>query len=86
MLLVVGDFENDIRTHHIHVVMWEKSEWNNYICFRDYLNAFPEKAKLYDECKQKLAMRFPNDRKSYTSGKNELISMFLKEAIQSSIS
>ena len=84
LLLVVGDFENDIRTHHIHVVMWEKSEWNNYICFRDYLNAFPEKAMLYDECKLKLAMRFPYDRKSYTSGKNELISIFLKEAIQNS--
>ena len=44
ILFVKGDFEKDIRTHHIHVVKWDGIEWNNYINFRDYLNAFPLKA------------------------------------------
>lgn len=44
MLFVCGDFEHDIRTHHIHVVPAESVEWRNYISFRDYLNAFPKKA------------------------------------------
>lgn len=73
ILFVMGDFENDMRTHHIHVTRWNGTEWNNYISFRDYLNAFPEKAVMYDNCKQKLAAQFPDDRGSYTAGKQELI-------------
>ncbi|HIS63083.1 MAG TPA: GrpB family protein [Candidatus Scybalomonas excrementigallinarum] len=80
MLFVMGDFEKDIRTHHIHVVKWNGTDWNNYVNFRDYLNVYPEKAMVYDNCKQKLAMQFPNDRKNYTAGKKELITQLLKEA------
>lgn len=80
ILFVKGDFEKDLRTHHIHVVRWNGKEWNNYINFRDYLNAFPEKASLYDEGKQRLAMQFPMNRKCYTEGKKKLIDTFLEEA------
>ena len=80
VLFVMGDFENDIRTHHIHIVNWNGTEWNNYINFRDYLNTYPEKAMMYDTYKQKLAMQFSNDRKSYTAGKQELIEHLLAEA------
>ena len=48
--------------------------------FRDYLNAFPEKAAAYDACKQDLAARFPNDRRRYTAGKREIIDRLLEEA------
>ena len=80
LLFVMGDFEKDTRTHHIHVVKWNGEEWNNYINFRDYLNRFPDKAMLYDACKKKLASQFPDDRRSYTAGKQELIECLLKEA------
>lgn len=80
ILFVKGNFEEDLRTHHIHVVRWNGSEWNNYINFRDYLNAFPEKALRYDDCKQRLAIQFSSNRKSYTEGKRELIDTFLEEA------
>ena len=30
MLFVMGDFEKDTRTHHIHAVKWEGTEWKNY--------------------------------------------------------
>ena len=76
----MGDFEKDMRTHHIHVVKWDSCQWKNYINFRDYLNAFPEKAAIYDDYKKKLAEQFPNDRKSYTAGKQELVECFLQEA------
>lgn len=56
VLFVMGD--DKIRTHHIHIVKWNGTEWNNYINFRDYLNEYPAKAILYDTCKQKLAMQF----------------------------
>ena len=77
---VKGDFERDIRTHHIHVVKWNGIEWNNYINFRDYLNVFPEKAKAYDMCKLNLAKQFPQDRSNYTKGKQKLVSELLEEA------
>ena len=80
LLFVMGDFEKDTRTHHIHVVKWNGEEWNNYINFRDYLNCCPDKARLYDACKKKMASQFPDDRRSYTAGKQELIECLLKEA------
>jgi len=80
ILFVRGNFEDDTRTHHIHLVKWCGNEWNNYINFRDYLNTHLEKAMMYDECKQKLAAQFSHDRKSYTAGKQELINCLLKEA------
>ena len=80
MLFVMGDFEKDTRTHHIHAVKWNGTEWNNYINFRDYLNCYIDKAMLYDACKKKLALQFSNDRKSYTEGKQECIEYLLKEA------
>lgn len=80
VLLVMGDFENDIRTHHIHVIRWKSEQWENYINFRDYLNAFSEKAMAYDDRKRKLAAQFPNNRISYTAGKQKLIECLLQEA------
>ena len=72
--------DGDIRTHHIHIVKWNGADWNNYINFRDYLNANPEKAIMYDAFKLKLATQFSNDRKSYTAGKQEIIDQLLSEA------
>ena len=80
MLFVMGDFEKDTRTHHIHAVKWNGTEWKNYINFRDYLNCHPDKAMIYDACKKKLALQFPDDRRSYTEGKQECIECLLKEA------
>ena len=80
MLFVMGDFEKDTRTHHIHAVKWNGTEWKNYINFRDYLNHFPDKAIEYEACKKKLAAQFADDRGSYTTGKQELIGRLLKEA------
>lgn len=75
ILFVVGDFENDIRIHHIHVIKWNEADWNNYINFQDYLNAYPQKTMMYDNLKRKLAMQFSDDRNKYTVGKkvNKLI-------------
>ncbi len=81
MLFVMGDFEKDTRTHHIHAVKWNGTEWNNYINFRDYLNCH----NLTRQCntmpvRKKLALQFPDDRRSYTEGKQEFIECLLKEA------
>lgn len=80
LLFVIGDNEKEIRTHHIHVVQWDSAAWNNYVNFRDYLNAFPEYAKEYDTLKKKLASEHADNRGVYTAGKHDLIDKFLKQA------
>lgn len=80
LLFVIGDFEKEFRTHHIHVVEWNSIAWNNYINFRDYLNTFPEYAKEYDDLKKKLASENADNRGNYTAGKHELINKMLEQA------
>lgn len=80
LLFVMGDFEQDTRTHHIHVVLHGSKEWNNYLNFRDYLNTHEAAAKQYAELKQTLAERYPADRAAYTESKSTLIADLLSEA------
>lgn len=80
MLFACGDFTANTRTHHIHVVKSGGVEWRNYLNFRDYLNEFPQKAREYDQLKQTLARRFPEDRESYTAGKADRIRQILRDA------
>lgn len=80
LLYLIGDLENDIKTHHIHVVRYDSDNWRNYINFRDYLNEVPEKAKQYEDLKKDLAERYAFDRKKYTAGKNDMIRLLLNEA------
>lgn len=80
LLFVMGDFEQDTRTHHIHVVRYGSKEWNNYLNFRDYLNAHESAAQRYGALKKELSQRYPDDRAAYTEGKSGLIAELLSEA------
>ena len=80
LLYVKGDFENDTRTHHIHVVLQDSLEWQNYLNFRDYLNVVPTAAREYEAEKERLASLFPNNRESYVEGKCAIVAKLLKEA------
>lgn len=75
-LYVMGDLENNIRTHYIHVVIWGQEAWNNYINMRDYLNTHEKEAKEYSELKERLAKKYPEDRSAYTNGKSALLKNF----------
>lgn len=80
LLFVMGNFEKDTRSHHIHVVIYGSDEWNNYINFRDYLNSNTEAAREYEAVKLRLAEQYPDDRIAYTDGKQEVIDRLLEEA------
>lgn len=80
LLYVMGDFEQDTRTHHIHVVRWNEAEWNNYIRFRDYLNEHEEMALEYSELKERLSRKYRDDRVAYTEGKRKMIQEILEKA------
>ena len=75
-----GDLENDIVTHFIHVVIADSKAWHNYINFRDYLNAHPDDAKVYERLKQDLCSKYPEYRNSYVDGKKELVAELLVKA------
>ena len=80
LLFVMGDFEKDTRSHHIHVVLYGSEEWNNYINFRDYLNSNIKAAREYETTKLRLSEQYPDDRIAYTDGKQEVIDRLLVEA------
>ena len=82
LLFVMGDFSQEVRTHHIHVVLSGSDEWKNYLNFRDYLNACPDAAETYEKVKLALAERYALDRGLYTEGKSEVISKLLREAAE----
>jgi len=75
-----GDELADTRTHHIHVVKAGSKEWQDYINFRDYLNAYPSVAKEYEHLKLHLMKEYKHDRLSYTNGKAEFIQKALRKA------
>ncbi len=77
ILYVMGDMEKDIRTHHIHVVKWNGTEWKNYIYFRDCLNANENIALQYERVKEELESKYADDRVAYTNGKQEMIDIIL---------
>ena len=80
LLFVMGDFAADTRTHHIHVCPAEGKDWKNYLNFRDYMNAHPDRAAAYDRLKGELAAKYADDRASYTAGKADFIAGILAEA------
>lgn len=82
LLYVMGDFEKDIRTHHIHVVIRNGKEWNDYVNFRDSLNNNPNVASQYQKLKEELESKYANDRNAYTQGKQEMIDNILERARQ----
>lgn len=77
LLYVMGDMENDTRTHHIHIVKWNETEWKNYIHFRDYLNDNENMALQYQKVKEELESKYADDRVAYTNGKQDMIDLIL---------
>lgn len=80
VFFVCGDFAQDTRTHHIHVVKNGGVEWRDYLLFRDYLNDNPDKAKEYEAVKLDLLSKYKNDRLSYTEGKTEFCKGIIRKA------
>jgi GrpB-like predicted nucleotidyltransferase (UPF0157 family) len=70
----------DNRTHYLHVEPYKSSNWETHIYFRDYLIEHPEALEAYQKLKEELAEKYPEDRKSYTAGKNDFIVGILEKA------
>lgn len=77
---VKNNRESDICLSAVHIILIGSLQWKNHINFRDYLNAFPQKAKEYEKLKIELAQQYPHDRNAYSNGKKEFIERMLLEA------
>ena len=77
-LFVKGGEEK--RTHYLHMVEFGDEAWKNYLLFRDYLRTHKKAVDEYARLKLELAEQFPNDRGSYTSGKEKFIEEVLGKA------
>lgn len=70
----------ECRTHHLSLTESGTRFAEEQIFFRDYVCAHPETADEYRKLKQGLAAAHPDDRPSYTQGKDELVRRVLKLA------
>jgi GrpB-like predicted nucleotidyltransferase (UPF0157 family) len=70
----------EVRTHHVHVVALGGAQWRKYLMLRDLLRTDAGARERYAAAKRALADRFPEDRQSYTDGKDEVINRLLREA------
>ena len=72
------------QTHFIHVVPADSQDWQDYLNFRDYLNAFPGAAKAYEALKLSLAAANPEDagREKYLAGKHAFVRETLLKAAE----
>ncbi|MEK7663998.1 MAG: GrpB family protein [Patescibacteria group bacterium] len=70
----------ELRTHHLQLVEKTSNEWKNHILIKNYFLKHPEVAKEYAELKNKLAEKFPNDRKAYSNGKDNFIKLVIKKS------
>jgi|MTBAKSStandDraft_2_1061841.scaffolds.fasta_scaffold15683_3 GrpB-like predicted nucleotidyltransferase (UPF0157 family) len=61
------------RSFHIHMGTGDDDSLWDRLCFRDYLREHPGKAAAYARLKERLSMRFRNDREAYTRAKGEFI-------------
>ena len=51
VLFSKDDHLSGFRTHNIQLVIFGSKPWREHILFRNYMNAFPDKAKEYEELK-----------------------------------
>ena len=61
------------RTHHLHLVVLDGTQWRRRLHFRDALQASRELATGYAELKRQLAALHMADREAYTLAKTEFI-------------
>ena len=70
----------DPRSHHVHLVSWSSTVWEDHLLFRDRLRADPAAARDYEAVKRDLAIASADDRRAYTEGKAPFIRAVIREA------
>ena len=70
------------RSHHVHLVSWSSSVWEEHLLFRDRLRADAALARDYEAVKRELAIAYADDRRGYTDAKGPFIRSVIRAARQ----
>ena len=84
--IVLAKFTDDsyeVKTHFIHLVDYEKEQWNNLVFFRDYLNSNEIARKQYLEIKLQYLMKSSTGINEYTDFKEQFVNSIFKKRVQS---
>ena len=65
------------KVYHLHICC--KGD-NDELYFRDYLNEFPETAKLYEQLKLSLWKEYEHNRDGYTNAKTKFVNKYTEQA------
>lgn len=80
--ILVRRGNKDNITHFIHVMEIESKRYKDTISFRNYLRTHKETLQEYESLKEELAKKYADNRKMYTSSKNDFIQNILKLAYE----
>ena len=78
--LFVWESEPEVRTIHLHAIVYGSLEWKDCVVFRDILRSDPTIAKAYEDLKVQSSQLYPNDRKRYTETKADFIRSVLSQS------
>lgn len=80
--ILVRKGSEDNRTHFIHIMELNSKRYQDTIIFRDYLKDNIDTLKAYEKLKKDLANKYSNNRKMYTTSKNEFIQKVIEKAYE----
>jgi GrpB-like predicted nucleotidyltransferase (UPF0157 family) len=72
-----GEDKPSFVTHFIHIMEIGGRKYKETLVYRDYLRENKKALKEYNNLKQKLAIKYKNERKSYTKAKDKFIKNIL---------
>lgn len=70
--------DTTLRDVHLHIVLKNSTDFNNFIKVRDFLRQNPEEAKKYSELKYKIAKKTGYSREEYKKQKSKFIESIIK--------
>jgi GrpB-like predicted nucleotidyltransferase (UPF0157 family) len=71
---------NAEKLENIHVFEKDAPHIQRFLAKRDYLRAFPDKAKKYSDLKEKIAQKYPEDYETYRKAKEPFLAQIEPEA------
>ena len=74
------EIENQVRTHHVHIVHLNDAPRERWLTFRNHLRKSARARLTYAAETEDLAKRHPLDRNAYTEAKNEVVERLLADA------
>ena len=84
-ILIRRRIGEDVTTHLIHVMEVEGKRYQDIIKFRNYIRKHKDVLIGYEKLKKELAEKYADNRKMYTSSKNDFIQNIIKKAYEENV-